>query len=49
MMFGVFAFAVGLGLAALLLLIDANVWWRVLLFFPFAGGGIGYFQARDKT
>ena len=49
MMFGVFAFAVGIGLAALLLLIDANVWWRVLLFLPFASAGIGYFQARDKT
>ena len=49
MAFGMVAFAVGVGLAALLLLIDASVWWRVLLFFPFAGAGIGYFQARDKT
>jgi hypothetical protein len=49
MAFGVFAFAVGIGFAALLFLIDANAWWRVLLFLPFAGAGIGYFQARDKT
>ena len=49
MTFGLVAFAVGIGFAALLFLSDANVWWRVLLFFPFAGAGIGYFQARDKT
>ena len=49
MTFGLVAFAVGLGLAALLFLIDANVWWRLLLFLPFAGAGTGYFQARDKT
>jgi len=47
--FGVVAFAAGVALAALLVLIDANVWWRVSLFFPFAAAGIGYFQARDKT
>lgn len=49
LVFGLAAFAVGIALAALLILIDANVWWRVSLFFPFAGAGIGYFQARDKT
>ena len=49
LVFGLAAFAVGIALAALLILIDANVWWRVSLFLPFAGAGIGYFQARDKT
>ena len=49
MVFGLVAFAVGIALAALLILIDANVWWRVGLFFPFAAAGSGYFQARDKT
>ena len=49
MTFGLFAFAIAIGFAALLFLLDANVWWRVLLFLPFAGAGIGYFQARDKT
>ena len=49
LVFGLVAFAVGLALAGLLILIDANVWWRLSLFFPFAGAGIGYFQARDKT
>jgi hypothetical protein len=49
LVFGLVAFAVGIALAALLILIDANVWWRVSLFFPFAAAGSGYFQARDKT
>ena len=49
LVFGLVAFAVGIALAALLILIDANVWWRVGLFLPFAAAGIGYFQARDKT
>ncbi|HEX7587202.1 MAG TPA: hypothetical protein VF478_02710 [Anaerolineae bacterium] len=49
MVFGLVAFAVGIGIAALLFLIDASVWWRLLVFFPFAGAGMGYFQARDKT
>ena len=49
MTFGLIAFAVGIVVAAFLLLIDANVWWRVLLFLPFAAAASGYFQARDKT
>jgi hypothetical protein len=49
LVFGLVVFAVGIALAALLILIDANAWWRVGLFFPFAAAGIGYFQARDKT
>ena len=49
MAFGLFAFAVGIGFAAFLFLIDANVWWRFLVFLPFAAAGLGYFQARDKT
>ncbi len=49
MVMGLVAFAVGIGFAALLFLIGANVAWRLLLFFPFAAAGTGYFQARDKT
>jgi len=49
LVFGMFAFAAGLALAALLVSIHANAWWRVALFVPFVGAGIGYFQARDKT
>ena len=47
--FGIVAFVFGIALAALLFAMDANVVWRLVLFFPFAGAGIGYFQARDKT
>jgi hypothetical protein len=49
LLFGVVAFVFGIALAALLVATNANVVWRVILFFPFAGAGIGYFQARDKT
>ncbi len=49
LMFGVVAFVFSIALAALLIAANANVWWRVILFLPFAGAGIGYFQARDKT
>jgi hypothetical protein len=47
--FGLVAFAVGIAIAALLILTGVAVWWRVFLFVPFASAGIGYFQARDKT
>lgn len=49
LVFGVAAYAVGFALAALLLGSGVAPLWRVLLFLPFAAGGIGYFQARDKT
>ncbi len=49
MSFGLVAFAIGFALAALLVWTGVAPLWRVLLFLPFAAGGIGYFQARDKT
>ncbi len=49
LMSGIVAFVIGIALAALLIAANASVWWRLILFLPFAGAGIGYFQARDKT
>jgi hypothetical protein len=49
LVFGVAAYAIGFALAALLIWTGVAPLWRVLLFLPFAAGGIGYFQARDKT
>jgi hypothetical protein len=49
LMFGIIAFAFGIALAAWLITTNANILWRLVLFVPFAGAGIGYFQARDKT
>jgi hypothetical protein len=47
--FGAQAFAVGLGLAALLIFIHANPLLRLGLFVPFVMGAEGFFQAREKT
>jgi len=49
LVFGLVAFALGIAIAALLILSGVAVWWRIFLFVPFASAGIGYFQARDKT
>lgn len=49
LIFGVIALGFGIALGALLLATNADVLWRLVLFLPFAGAGIGYFQARDKT
>jgi hypothetical protein len=49
LIFGIIAFVLGIAAAALLIATNANVLWRLVLFIPFAGAGIGYFQARDKT
>jgi hypothetical protein len=49
LIFGIVALVFGLAVTALLIATNANVLWRLVLFIPFAGAGIGYFQARDKT
>ena len=49
LMFGILALVFGIAVAALLIATNASVLWRLVLFLPFAGAGIGYFQARDKT
>lgn len=46
---GLVALAAGLVLGAILLYTGTSPWWRLLLFLPFAAGGIGFFQAREKT
>jgi hypothetical protein len=47
--FGLFTFAVGVILAVVLVGLHLHPLWRLLLFFPFAGGASGYFQAAEKT
>jgi hypothetical protein len=46
---GIVGLAVGLLLAAALIILRAPTMWRVLLFFPFLFGALGVFQSRDKT
>ncbi|MDE3089368.1 MAG: hypothetical protein KGJ80_08275 [Chloroflexota bacterium] len=49
LIFGTAAFVMGIAIAALLVLSGVDRWWRVGLLLPFYIGGIGFFQARDKT
>jgi hypothetical protein len=49
LVFGVAALGVGAAIAVLLVLIDAPLGWRIPLFLPFFFGGLGVFQAREKT
>lgn len=46
---GVAALAVGLGIAAGLMVIGVDRWWRLGLFFPFWLGALGIFQALEQT
>ncbi len=46
---GGIAFVIALAAFVALTTIDANPWWRLLLFLPFAGATTGFFQWRDKT
>ena len=47
--FGLMMFALGIVIAALIILTGVDRAWRISLFLPFYLGAIGYFQARDKT
>ena len=47
--FGLLALAVGLALAAALVLAGAARAWRLVLFLPFAGSAAGFLQAHEKT
>ena len=47
--FGVVGLGVGAVIALLLILINAPLPWRALLFFPFFVGALGVLQAREKT
>lgn len=46
---GVIPFVISIGILAWLLAIHADRWWRLPLFFLFAGATVGFFQWRDKT
>lgn len=46
---GVVGLIISLIILAVLIGIDAPLWWRLLLFPMFAGSASGYFQWRDKT
>ena len=47
--FGAVAFGLGLAGLATLVSLGAQRGWRLLLFVPFAGAALGFFQWRDKT
>jgi hypothetical protein len=47
--FGVMAFLVAIVVLAVMLVADLNLWWRMILFAPFMGAALGYFQWRDQT
>jgi len=49
MRFGAVLLVAGAGLAALLVGIQADRPWRLLLFLPFWAGAVGVLQAREKT
>jgi len=46
---GLLAFLFALAVLIVLLVLGADRWWRLLLFFPFWGATIGFFQWREKT
>lgn len=49
MRFGLALLVAGAGLAALLVGLQADRLWRLLLFLPFWAGAAGVLQAREKT
>lgn len=49
MRFGVVLLVAGACLAALLVGLQADRLWRLLLFLPFWAGGLGVLQARERT
>ncbi len=46
---GVAMLAVGLGIAAALILTGRNPWWRISLILPFWASALGFFQAQEST
>ena len=49
MRYGIRQFIFTLAILAGLIVLHANPFWRLLLFFPLAAAATGYFQAKDKT
>ena len=47
--YGIKQFIFTLAILAGLIVLHANPFWRLLLFFPLAAAATGYFQAKDKT
>ncbi len=47
--YGLIALGLGLVAGVVLVISGANRWWRLVLFLPFWQGGIGIFQALNKT
>lgn len=46
---GIVMSAVAVGVFAALLAAGAGRWWRLALFLPLYGAGLGYFQAYERT
>jgi len=46
---GIVALVVGVGLAFVLVVIDAPRAWRIVIFVPIWLAGLGLLQAREKT
>ena len=46
---GLIALGIGIIITPILVMIDINRWWRLLLFIPFWQGALGIFQALHKT
>lgn len=49
MRFGIVQFTITLIVLSVLVALDVNPLWRLLLYFLFSAAAAGYFQARDKT
>ena len=47
--FGMYQLIASLVVLVALVLLNVNPLWRLPLFFLFAAGATGYFQAKDKT
>ena len=46
---GIVMLFVGAVAAVLLIRSDLSRWWRIVLFFPFWMGALGFFQDSEKT
>jgi hypothetical protein len=49
MTIGIISIVIGVAIAAAMILLGADRWWRLTLFLLFYAGASGIFQARDKT
>ena len=49
LLFGIFALAVGVVIAGLLITVGSSLLWRLPLILVFYAGALGVFQSLDKT